>query len=124
MRVLIIHHNPPDVGRLLEAARRCWGVVSAETPPDLAQALICLSDPNGWPDIVLASVRVLEQPNDAARTLVLHPGRCFFRLVAVGQTSDELSRARVQALGDAVVAEAVVTNQGLLRALQQAADLA
>lgn len=122
MRVLIIHHNPPDVWRLLEAARRCWGGVSAETPHDLAQALVCLSDPNGWPDIVLASVRILEQPNAAARTLALHPGRCFFRLVVVGQTSDELSRARIRSLGDAVVAETVVENQGLLRAFQQAAD--
>ncbi len=122
MRVLIIHHNPCDVWRLLEAVRRCWGSVSVETPLDLAQALVCLSDPNSWPDIVLASVRILEQPNAAARTLVLHPGRCFFRLVAVGQTSDELSRARIRSLSDAVVAETVVENQGLLRAFQQAAD--
>lgn len=89
--------------------------------PDLDRALVRLSDPRKWPDVVLASVHILQQPGEAARALIDHPGRGFFRLVALGQNSDEMARARSLGLGDAVVAEPVTTT-GLMRALQQTRD--
>jgi hypothetical protein len=123
MQVPIIHHNPHEVRAVLEAAQRCWGIalVAAEAQPDLDRALVRLSDPSQWPDVVLASVQILQQPVEAARALVAHPGRGFFRLVALGQSSDELARARSLSLGDAAVTEPVTT-AGLMRALQQTRD--